>query len=227
MSKINKLDSGIHTEKTKFWISEVFTSIQGEGKNIGLPCNFIRLSGCNLNCPWCDTDYKPKYELTKQEILVKLNPAFPVVITGGEPLIQKNILLLVDYLKAMGLRLFLESNGTMDKNDMYERFSYVAISPKWSSIEKTFFVCDSALKNADEIKVVVSKEVIVDVDSFLEKLNFMVAKANKLSYKYKHIYLQPEYSIKDEANKFILETILEHNLLYRVGIQLHKYLEVH
>ena len=80
-------------------IKETFISIQGEGRNIGKPSLFIRMAGCNLSCSWCDTDYKGGDEYSVKEVVLmilgifRLNKAVKnLVITGGEPTIQMEIL---------------------------------------------------------------------------------------------------------------------------------------
>lgn len=79
----------------KYKVNEIFYSIQAEGKNAGKPAIFVRLSGCNLKCPFCDTDHEPYKEMTKEEIESEVdsldkgvNGKAIVVITGGEPTIQ-------------------------------------------------------------------------------------------------------------------------------------------
>ena len=75
-------------------VNEIFTSFQGEGPFIGIPATFLRLSGCNLNCSFCDTDYKESkdlsVELVKESVLnhLKSNNIHTLIITGGEPFLQ-------------------------------------------------------------------------------------------------------------------------------------------
>lgn len=100
-------------------ISEIFYSIQGEGILIGTPSLFIRTSGCNLRCEWCDTPYaswKPEgEELTVDEILSQAwrCAARHVVITGGEPLIAPDIVRLTELLAHAGLHITIETAGTV------------------------------------------------------------------------------------------------------------------
>ena len=99
----------------KYKITEIFYSIQGEGFWVGTPCIFIRLSGCNLSCSWCDTKHEIKKELNESEILeeIKQYPTKMVVITGGEPTQQLLIDLLMG-LKMAGYKIHLETNGTIE-----------------------------------------------------------------------------------------------------------------
>src|SRR5664280_1382950 len=99
-------------------IAELFYSIQGEGSLVGVPSVFIRTSGCNLRCGWCDTPYtswRPEgADLTLAQILdeVKAYPARHVVVTGGEPMIAPEIVPLTESLRGLGLHVTIETAGT-------------------------------------------------------------------------------------------------------------------
>ena len=100
-------------------IAELFHSIQGEGSLVGVPSFFIRTSGCNLRCAWCDTPYaswQPEgAELSLGQILdeVKAHPAKHVVVTGGEPMIAPEIVPLTNRLRDLGLHITIETAGTV------------------------------------------------------------------------------------------------------------------
>jgi 7-carboxy-7-deazaguanine synthase len=99
-------------------VSELFYSIQGESTRAGLPCAFVRLSGCNLRCRYCDSHYtweEPGRETTLTEILgwVEKYPEVPVELTGGEPLLQDGIYPLMRELAARGRTVLLETNGSL------------------------------------------------------------------------------------------------------------------
>ena len=100
-------------------IAELFYSLQGEGALVGVPSVFIRSSGCNLRCSWCDTPYtswQPEgVEWTLDQILaeVKGRPARHVVITGGEPMIQPEIVPLTIRLRSLGMHITIETAGTV------------------------------------------------------------------------------------------------------------------
>jgi 7-carboxy-7-deazaguanine synthase len=102
------------------FISETFTSIQGEGILAGVPSHFIRTSGCNLRCRWCDTPYaswEPEGERRSVERLIDeavVSGVRHVVVTGGEPLIQREVGGLTEGLKAAGLHITIETAGTVD-----------------------------------------------------------------------------------------------------------------
>jgi len=100
-------------------IAELFYSLQGEGALVGVPSVFIRTSGCNLRCAWCDTPYtswQPEgTDFTLDQILdeVRGHPARHVVVTGGEPMIAPEIVALSGRLRAAGLHITIETAGTV------------------------------------------------------------------------------------------------------------------
>jgi len=102
------------------FVSETFTSIQGEGILAGVPSHFIRTSGCNMRCRWCDTPYTswdPEGERRPVGELVdgaRASGVRHVVVTGGEPLLQREIGALTARLSAAGLHITVESAGTVD-----------------------------------------------------------------------------------------------------------------
>ena len=117
-------------------IAELFYSVQGEGSLVGVPSFFIRTSGCNLRCAWCDTPYaswNPEgADLTLDQIMdkVKAHPARHVVVTGGEPMIAPEIILLTERLRGLGLHITIETAGTVFKPVACDLMS---ISPKLSN----------------------------------------------------------------------------------------------
>jgi 7-carboxy-7-deazaguanine synthase len=101
-------------------IAEIFYSIQGEGGLVGVPSVFVRTSGCNLRCVWCDTPYtswRPEgEELSLDEILARVDaqkPARHVVLTGGEPMIAPQVVELTEGFRARGLHITVETAGTV------------------------------------------------------------------------------------------------------------------
>ncbi|MGP8244219.1 MAG: 7-carboxy-7-deazaguanine synthase QueE [Bryobacteraceae bacterium] len=124
-------------------IAELFYSLQGEGSLVGVPSVFVRTSGCNLRCGWCDTPYtswRPEGDdLSLDRILdeVSRHPARHVVVTGGEPLIAPEIVPLTERLRAAGLHITVETAGTVFQPVACDLMS---ISPKLSNSapENTF-----------------------------------------------------------------------------------------
>jgi len=100
-------------------IAEIFHSLQGEGSLIGVPSVFVRTSGCNLRCSWCDTPYtswKPEgEERSLDQILAQVgtHPARHVVVTGGEPMIAPEIVALTERLRTQSLHITIETAGTV------------------------------------------------------------------------------------------------------------------
>ena len=121
-------------------IAELFYSLQGEGALVGVPSVFIRTSGCNLRCGWCDTPYtswQPEgNELSLEQILdeVRAHPARHVVVTGGEPMILPDVVPLTSRLRALGLHITVETAGTVFRPVECDLMS---ISPKLSNSTPT------------------------------------------------------------------------------------------
>src|SRR3954447_26154460 len=107
------------SKRRELKIAELFYSIQGEGSLVGVPSVFIRTSGCNLRCAWCDTPYtswQPEgTDLDLDRILdeVAVHPARHVVVTGGEPMIAPDIVALTGRLRARGMHITIETAGTV------------------------------------------------------------------------------------------------------------------
>ena len=144
---------------------EIFESLQGEGRNTGRPCVFIRFAGCNLKCPWCDTDVRKKFSLSLSELLAELRQyrAKSVILTGGEPTLVKDMPELVAALKKNGYWIGVETNGTVDA-DWLGFVDYVACSPKaeFPDSYRSDQEIASPLREADEVRVVASSEKVVD-----------------------------------------------------------------
>lgn len=138
----------------KYKINEIFYSLQGEGRWAGRAAIFVRFSGCNLKCPFCDTDFKAYEEMGEIDILEKIqslsdNCKF-IVFTGGEPTLQVDES-LVALLKKWGYYIAIETNGT---NRVPDGIDWITCSPK------TLFVDNGkiATNKASEVKVVFDGE---------------------------------------------------------------------
>ncbi len=140
----------------KYDLVEIFESLQGEGRNMGRPCVFVRFAGCNLACPWCDTDVSCRFSATLDELLKEISGfrAKSVVLTGGEPTLVDAMPELVAALKERGYWIAAETNGTSDA-EWLQFVDYVACSPK------SEFPDSVALPRADEVRVVASSEDVV------------------------------------------------------------------
>ena len=192
-------------------VIEIFESIQGEGRWVGTPVTFIRLAGCNLHCPWCDT--KESWgdvgeEMTIAEILEKVNSyrSSIVVITGGEPTIQTLLSNLISTLNSNGYYVAIETNGT-NKITHECGIKWITCSPKPESQYRV--ACD-----ADEIKLVITEDFD---ETVLQNLT--------LTYN-KDIWLQPEGSNMQAMWKRCYDLAMKYKGNVRVGVQLHKLMEV-
>ena len=109
-------------------VNEIFYSLQGEGYHAGKAAVFVRLSGCNLQCPFCDTQHESGIEMTDEDIVseVAKYPARYVVITGGEPSLQLTNG-FVDALHGMGKKVAVETNGT---HPLPQNIDWITLSPK-------------------------------------------------------------------------------------------------
>jgi organic radical activating enzyme len=144
----------------KYPLVEIFKSLQGEGRNMGRPVVFVRFAGCNLKCPWCDTDVSPRFESTLEELLSEIRSfnLKSVIFTGGEPSLVKGIPELVEALKEDGFWIGVETNGTVDPG-WFAFVDYLAVSPKRGA--------NLAVDRADEVRVVAEDEKTYE---FCEKL---------------------------------------------------------
>ena len=114
-------------------VNEIFYSLQGEGYYSGTPAVFVRLSGCNLRCPFCDTRHESGREMSEKEIVEAVGqyPARHVVVTGGEPALQLTES-LVDALHAVGRYVAVETNGT---HPLPDNVDWVTLSPKSAFVD--------------------------------------------------------------------------------------------
>lgn len=144
-----------------FELVEIFESLQGEGRNMGRPCVFIRFAGCNLSCEWCDTDCRKRFELTLKELMAELVQfkSKSVILTGGEPTMVANMPELIAALKERGYWIGVETNG-LESPPWLQFVDYVAVSPKAAFAER--YESDEALTSADEVRIVAESDDVVE-----------------------------------------------------------------
>lgn len=201
-------------------INEIFKSIQGETTFQGIPSTFIRTTGCNLRCNWCDTKYS-YYEgtdYTVDEILKIIEKKYCkyVVITGGEPLNQTDTPILVEQLINDDYKVLVETNGSQDISVLNsETFRIVDIKcPSSGMSDKMLWQNIGYLSSRDEVKFIIANyEDYVWAKSVIE--------AYKLIDTYK-VLISPVFGHLD-ARK-LAEWILNDNLSARLQLQLHKYI---
>jgi len=200
-------------------VYEIFASIEGEGVDIGMPSVFVRLSGCNLRCRWCDTpealDLYSGSEMSIDNVLeeVKKYGIRRVVVTGGEPLMQNDALELVKKLLSEGFFVSVETNGTYDISALTE-FNNVRISidiktPSSGMEGRTLWENLSLLRPHDQVKFVL--EGTEDYNYALSVIRRFEPKCN--------VVLMPVGGINA---KWIAERVLKDKLSCRVLVQLHK-----
>lgn len=184
-------------------VNEIFYSLQGEGYYTGTAAVFIRLSGCNLRCPFCDTDHQHGTEMTEEEIAAAAAafPAEHVVITGGEPALFLTAS-LIDRLHAAGKRVAVETNGT---HPLPENVDWITLSPKDAFIAHAAPV----LRRCDEIKVVFDGAPISEYAGIEAT----------------HFFLQPCDTGDAQRNAAITAACIEHiktHPKWRLSLQTHK-----
>ena len=131
-------------------VNEIFFTLQGEGAHSGIPAVFVRFSGCNLRCPWCDTDFTDSTPMTAEQIVSTMLDLYDTpnerrkmcVLTGGEPSLQVDQP-LIDALHKAGFYICIETNGT---HPLPEGIDWITCSPKEGT--------KLALKRVNEVKVV-------------------------------------------------------------------------
>lgn len=187
-------------------LSEIFYSIQGEGAFSGTPAVFVRLAGCNLSCNFCDTDYSLKFFASVDDVVARVREiggACPMVIlTGGEPLAQRETLALIDALRRDGRRVHIESNGTMYAD--LPQDVWLCVSPK----ERV----DARMAGrANEVKLIVDGRVPEEwLEMFADK---------------PLVLLQPEGN-KPRNVEIALDYAKSHPERFRISLQTHKLIGV-
>ena len=193
-------------------INEIFYSLQGEGRHAGDPALFIRFSGCNLSCPFCDTLHQTFSEMEDEEIMqeVAACPAPLVVLTGGEPSLHIDEA-FVDKLHSLGKYVSIETNGT---HPLPGNIDWVTLSPKGGMAPGGE---DIRIARADEIKV-------VNVGQPLAPYFGMPQRGEKTL-----MYLQPCYvEDAEECRRILSDTIaqVKADPRWRLSAQLHRLLDI-
>ena len=184
----------------KIIISEMFISVQGEGPQIGMISWFIRTSGCNLSCDYCDSKYaKDGTEMTIKDIVdaVYYSPCKNVVITGGEPFIQKDLLKLI---KALGdARIYVETNGTIYDPQLIGYAQFI-VSPKPQFMNDKYMESLKKWKTHGTFKFVVGNREEFDIAKDLAiKLG--------LHKGYTNVYFMPKGTDGDTINDIMISLV--------------------
>ncbi len=198
-------------------VNEMFTSIQGEGIYIGVPMFFIRLTGCNLRCEWCDTQYAfyEGEEMSIDSIVKRVEDSGMewVCITGGEPLLQEDVYKLIDILLRKGYKILVETNGSILIDKLPTEDNLVIsldIKTPSSKMEKAM--------RFENLKYLGPKDFVKFV--IMDERDFEYAKNIIEEYEIdKEIIFQP---VGGTNLKWLAEKVIEERLNVRVLPQLHK-----
>jgi 7-carboxy-7-deazaguanine synthase len=221
------------------FITEIFKSIQGEGTRAGLPCVFVRLTGCNLRCTWCDTAYAfhGGTKMTVEEVLARVDELtgreadasgaqarIPLVeLTGGEPLLQQEIYALAEKLLAAGYTVMIETSGERYAGQLpTEVIKIMDVKCPDSGEADTFEMRNLEVLDAkDEVKFVLATRR--DYEFARE-----FTAEHRLAEKVKQVLFSPVF--EDPAGKWpglepreVVEWMLADGLPVRLGLQLHKF----
>lgn len=188
-------------------VNEIFYSLQGEGFFTGTAAVFIRLSGCNLRCPFCDTDHEQGRPMTPPEIVDAIlpYPARHVVITGGEPSLQLTPE-LINLLHAHDYFIQIETNGT---HPLPDGIDWVTCSPKYAPM---------VLTCADELKIV-----------YEGPQSEAAIEAARASIRAKHLCIQPCNTPDPVRNAVIIDQCVKFvkaHPQWRLSLQTHKLIHI-
>ncbi|MFH0729275.1 MAG: radical SAM protein [Pseudomonadota bacterium] len=205
-------------------INEIFFSIQGESLHAGRPCVFVRLTGCNLRCRYCDTTYA--YDdgtvFPVSEVLQKISgfSCRLVEITGGEPLVQPETPLLVATLLEKGFEVLLETNGSLEIGNIDLRCVKIVDvkCPSSNESHQNHYPNFLSLTPRDQLKFVISDR---------HDFDFAVSTLERVPE-----YLPPDHVLFSPAHKtlapdLLADWILSAGLAVRLHLQLHKIIWPH
>ena len=198
-----------------FRVNDIFYSLQGEGRNTGRAAVFVRFAGCNLRCPFCDTEFETYREMSNEEILDAVKALIPsnqmpfpwggaggrllIVLTGGEPTLQVDET-FVDFLHEHGYEVAMESNGTRPAP---KNLDWLTVSPKQKPVRQ----------HCNEVKVVFTDaEHVLDFDLEAD-----------------YYYLQPCDTGDVQRNRAITQACVEYikaHPQWRLSLQTHKLIDI-
>jgi 7-carboxy-7-deazaguanine synthase len=221
------------------FITEIFKSIQGEGTRAGLPCIFVRLTGCNLRCTWCDTAYAfhGGKKLSVDEVAARVDElagrrdgaqgssaAVPLVeLTGGEPLLQDEIYPLSEKLLAAGYAVMIETSGERYVGRLpKEVIKIVDVKCPDSGEADTFEMRNlEELSAKDEVKFVLSTRRDYDFAREFTTEHRLAQRVRQVLFS--PVFDDPEGKWQGLEPRTLVEWILADGLPVRLGLQLHKF----
>lgn len=206
--------------KSRLKITESFLSLQGEGQHSGLPCTFVRLTGCGLRCSYCDTSYAfygggwRSFETLYDDVVAK--GAQLVQITGGEPLHQKAVWPFIDGLIERGFKVLIETGGHVSIAGLHPQAHIVLDlkTPESGESERMLWSNLELLKASDEVKFVVCSQA--DLEWALATV-----RQRGLDRRFK-VLISPVAHLQNKAA--LADHVIESGLQVRFQVQLHKVL---
>jgi 7-carboxy-7-deazaguanine synthase len=221
-------------------ITEIFKSVQGEGTRAGLPCIFVRLTGCNLRCTWCDTAYAfhGGKKMTVEEIGKRVNElagrrehmrgseaSVPLVeLTGGEPLLQEEVYPLAEKLLAEGYTVMIETSGERFTGRLpREVIKIVDVKCPDSGEPDTFEMRNlESLTEHDEVKFVLSTRRDYEFAKEFTRQHDLARRVKQVLFS--PVFEDPEGKWAALEPRVLVEWILADELPVRLGLQLHKFI---
>lgn len=206
---------------TSLRISEIFFSLQGEARTVGLPTVFVRLTGCPLRCTWCDTEYafSGGRSMMLEQVLAEVarHGARHVTVTGGEPLAQPACLELLTTLCDHGYEVSLETSGALSLAGVDTRVSRVMDlkAPGSGEVHRNLAENIPLLTRHDQIKFVIADRRDYDWARLQMDLHQLPSRVDEILFSPVHQVVAP---------RALAEWILADRLPVRLQVQLHKYL---
>ena len=207
------------TEPRKLRITEIFHSLQGESRSVGLPTVFVRLTGCPLRCQYCDTAYafEGGTQTSLDEIVERVQNfgAAYVTVTGGEPLAQPNCIPLLSQLCDLGLNVSLETGGAMSIADVDDRVSVVLDLKTPGSMEahRNMYENIALLRSKDQVKFVICDRKDYEWSRARVEQYDLASRAGEILF-------SPSWGEVRPAD--LAQWVLDDRLPVRMQLQLHK-----
>ena len=212
-------------------ITEIFKSIQGESTRAGLPCIFVRLTGCNLRCVWCDTAYAfhGGTKMTVEQVVARVEEHSEgkvrlVEITGGEPLLQEEVFPLAEKLLAAGYTVLVETSGERAIGRLpREVIKIVDVKCPDSGEADTFRIENlEALADGDEVKFVIASRRDYEFARAFTARHGLDQRVCQVLFS--PVFEDPEGKWPGLNPRDLAEWILADGLPVRLGLQLHKFI---